>query len=237
MRSAAIIMLLLLSSIVSSSIAQASWLNEVTGGLESRHHFYNTKWVCTGDTLAIDTTENDGVIVQLDGFWITCCEVTNDMYNWYIKQTLDEWEDALLPKTGCSAMEVDSFCQQLNNSTHANWRLPTESEWLFAFRGGLFSEGYIFSGSNHAELVAWTKKNSGGKLHEGGTRIANELGLYDMSGNTAEMVTGNDGIHFLGGSSCDDISLHSTPPPDFCGFRIVYPQPQWFNKYGERVFR
>ncbi len=67
------------------------------------------------------------------------------------------------------------------------YRLPTEAEWEYAARGGNRSKGYMLSGSNKADAAAWCVYNSGGTTHEVGTKIPNELGIYDMSGNISEM--------------------------------------------------
>jgi formylglycine-generating enzyme required for sulfatase activity len=66
--------------------------------------------------------------------------------------------------------------------------LPTEAEWEYAARGGNKSKGYVYSGSNNIDEVAWYDKNSGGKTHPVGEKQSNELGLYDMSGNVYEWV-------------------------------------------------
>ncbi len=66
------------------------------------------------------------------------------------------------------------------------YRLPTEAEWEFAARGGVRSIGYDYSGSNNLGSVAWYADNSGNKTHDVGTKAANELGIYDMSGNVRE---------------------------------------------------
>jgi len=79
----------------------------------------------------------------------------------------------------------------------ANWdangyRLPTEMEWVWAAMGAKKSiKGYAkaFSGSTGKNSVydyAWVLSNSGSMSHQVGTKLQNELGLFDMSGNVME---------------------------------------------------
>ena len=66
------------------------------------------------------------------------------------------------------------------------YRLPTEAEWEWAARGGQRSQGYNFAGSNNLNAVGWYNENSGRAAHAVGEKAANELGLFDMSGNVYE---------------------------------------------------
>jgi len=96
------------------------------------------------------------------------------------------------PVENVSWYDVQEFIDKLNQSTGKNYRLPTEAEWEYAARGGYKSRGYIFSGSDNRNDVAWSQGNSlGEKLfgcmsHFTGVRLPNELGIYDMSGNVSE---------------------------------------------------
>jgi len=80
-----------------------------------------------------------------------------------------------------------AYCNWLTSiDGDKTFRLPTEAEWEYAARGGRRSQQYKYAGSNSLEKVGWHDANSGGRLHKVAELAANELGIYDMSGNVWE---------------------------------------------------
>ena len=90
------------------------------------------------------------------------------------------------PAYNISWNDCDAFIRKLNELTGMKFKLPTEAQWEYAARGGKSSGGYRYSGGNDIGAVAWYDGNSGNKTHPVGGKQANELGLYDMSGNVLE---------------------------------------------------
>ena len=77
----------------------------------------------------------------------------------------------------------DQWNEVTMNQSANGYRLPTEAEWEYAARGGSKSNGYRYAGSDNVDDVGWYENNSDGQNHPVAQKQANELGLYDMSGN------------------------------------------------------
>ena len=129
--------------------------------------------------------------------------LTNDYYLGETEVTQELWETVMgsnpsyfkgdkLPVEQVSWEDCQTFIEKLNSLTAGkrpagrSFRLSTEAEWEYAAKGGNKSKGYTFAGSNNIDDVAWYTGNSSNKTHEVAGKSANELGLYDMSGNVWE---------------------------------------------------
>jgi serine/threonine protein kinase/formylglycine-generating enzyme required for sulfatase activity len=64
------------------------------------------------------------------------------------------------------------------------YRLPTESEWETACRAGALTSRYYGEADELLPRYAWFQDNSGNKLQPLGRLEPNDLGLFDMLGNT-----------------------------------------------------
>ena len=124
--------------------------------------------------------------VTLSSYYIGETEVTQALWQAVMGNNPSYFTGDNLPVESISYEDVQEFIAKLNRKTGKTFRLPTEAEWEFAARGGNKSKGYKYSGSNNLNDVAWYHGNSNSKTHMVKTKQANELGLYDMSGNAYE---------------------------------------------------
>lgn len=125
----------------------------------------------------------------VDSFNIGRYEVTQGLWDAVMGYNPSISKGKNKPVENVSWDECQTFIRKLNKLTGLNFRLPTESEWEFAARGGNYSRGYKYAGSNDASSVGWISTNSDGKTHDVGGKSSNELGLYDMTGNVWEWTS------------------------------------------------
>ena len=124
--------------------------------------------------------------VTLSSYYIGETEVTQALWKAVMGKNPSANIGDNLPVEKVSWNDCQMFIKKLNAMTGKNFRLPTEAEWEYAARGGNKSRGYKYSGSNNIDDVAWYTNNSGNKTHAVKKKQANELGIYDMSGNVWE---------------------------------------------------
>lgn len=121
-----------------------------------------------------------------DDYYIGKYEVTQTLWQAIMGSNPSCFKGESLPVEQVSWDDCQKFIEKLSAITGRKFRLPTESEWEYAARGGKKSRSYQYSGSNDLEKVAFYSDNSGQKTNPVGQKIANELGIYDMSGNVQE---------------------------------------------------
>ena len=124
--------------------------------------------------------------VTLSSFYIGETEVTQALWKAVMGENPSFYKGDNLPVEQVSWYDCQKFIKKLNSLTGKSFRLPTEAEWEFAARGGKKSRGYNYSGSDNIGDVALNWDNSDRKTHPVKTKQANELGIYDMSGNVKE---------------------------------------------------
>lgn len=131
----------------------------------------------------VGSNEKPAHQVTLSNYYIGKYEVTQELWLAVMGRNPSRNKgDMKRPVEMVNWYDCQEFITKLNQLTGKQFRLPTEAEWEFAARGGNFSQGYKYSGSNTFEDVAWNNATP----HSVGSKYPNELGLYDMSGNVRE---------------------------------------------------
>jgi formylglycine-generating enzyme required for sulfatase activity len=189
--------------------------------------------------------------VTLSDFYMGKTEVTQAQWEAVMGDNPSYFKNCpSCPVEQVSWNDIQIYLEKLNKLTGKSYRLPTEAEWEYAAHGGVSSVGTLYAGANDANTVAWNNSNSSSRVHEVATKKANELGIYDMSGNvwewcsdwfgsyTASNQTNPTGVSsgtnrvLRGGSRVNDpqysrVAFRNSDTPDYrredFGFRVVYP--------------
>ena len=176
-----------------------------------------------GGTFTMGATSEQGSIVwdddkpahqvTLSSYYIGETEVTQALWEAVMSSNPSYFKGANRPVENVSWNDCQTFISKLNAMTGKTFRLPTEAEWEYAARGGNRSMRYKYSGSNTIHEVGWYYENSGNsrldetiwdydKLVSNGCcthpvkqKKANELGIFDMSGNVYEWCQDWEGVY------------------------------------------
>ena len=151
--------------------------------------------------------------------WVT---LTNDYYIGQTEVTQGLWKAVMggnpsqvinnnRPVEWVGWYDCQKFILKLSQMTGKIFRLPYESEWEYAARGGMNTHGYKYAGSNNYEDVGWVSQNSEDITHYVAQKAPNELGIYDMTGNVSEFCQDWFGENYYSTSPSVDPTGPSSP--------------------------
>jgi len=127
------------------------------------------------------------------GYYLSETEVTQALWRAVMNEDPTfpglDLDESVAPKVNVTYKDAFQFVRKLAALTGEQFAIPTEARWEFAARGGVKSQGYIYAGSDRLDEVGWTMYDHVGANalpHAVKTKKANELGIYDMSGNVNE---------------------------------------------------
>jgi len=168
--------------------------------------------------------------------------LTNHFYLGVFEVTEGQWKRILSAANpdGTTAKErsyvasditgMDGFIGRLEvgvtNRPASTFSHPNEAQWEFACRAGSTNAySYGSDATNALPAYAWYDPNSGGVVHEVGTRQTNAWGFSDMHGNLREYclgygVAGNTSRGGKFNSAASDCRAAARNGSTLCGYRV-----------------
>ncbi len=140
------------------------------------------------DANADNSVESPVHKVSLSGYLMCEIEVSQALYVAIMGYNPAPDDNLILPVRGVSYSSAIDFVDRLSRTIGYRFHLPTEAQWEYAARGANADtvRDFVFSGSSDANNVAWYADNADGEPHLSATKQANNLGIYDLTGNVAE---------------------------------------------------
>jgi formylglycine-generating enzyme len=137
--------------------------------------------------------------VKVEEFYMCIYPVTQALWESIMKKNPSHFKGKNRPVERVSWNMIcgaDGFLEKLNaddavkgwlkEHNLSSFRLPSEAEWEYAARGGIYPEPYEYAGSDEVDEVAWCDGNSHAETKAVGLKAPNALGIFDMSGNVRE---------------------------------------------------
>lgn len=166
----------------------------------------------------------------IHSFYIGKYEVTQAQWELIMHDNPSHFKGPNLPVENMSYQDVLAFINEVNRQTGSHYRLPTMAEWLYAAYGGNKELVYPYAGGYAKDRFGWFGKE---RTFEVGKKDPNILGIYDLSGNVAELCTHRGALVVLGGSYSSDDMVNEHRPfiqSSSCGFRLVLPATEYVVK-------
>ena len=158
-------------------------------------NIYGLKWMkipqgtfqmgCSPGDTGCSSNEKPVHSVTLSSFEMLETEVTEAQY----KNVIGNNPSCALNGGGVDApVECATWHEAKVLCNTVGGRLPTESEWEYAARGGTTTRFYCGDNSACLDEIAWYTDNSGGHKHNVKLKAPNAYGLHDMLGNVRELT-------------------------------------------------